>query len=69
MDDRRRAALLGWVSYALTRLILGTCAVLAAASIAFAMNGRWQGWIGATLWIVLGSVAFRYLWHQPERKH
>jgi hypothetical protein len=69
MDDRRRTALLGRVSYALTRLILGACALLAAISIAFGMNGRWHGWVAATLWIVLGAVAFRYLWHQPERKH
>lgn len=70
MNWRRAGVeLLWWLGYALTRLVLAACIVLAAVSIAYGMNGRWHGWVAAALWITLGMVAFRRLWNQPDRRH
>lgn len=61
--------LLRWLGYAAARLVLAACALLAAVSIAFGMQGRLHGWIAAALWITLGVVAFRKLWNEPDRRH
>lgn len=70
MDARRALTELRlWLGWVLVRLVLAACAVLAALSFAFGANGRWIGFVAGALWITLGVVAFRRLWHQPDRRH
>lgn len=70
MDEHWRTRALHAAGYALARLILGVCALAGVGSLWLGILGhRWEAFVAAALWITLGVITFRKLWHEPDRRH